>query len=134
MCVDVLPVNRDTEGMCAHVPSFAATASSCRSAAVRLALLQKLLLSWQPDQLHLQKVLDLIVPLLVGNQQQLLTTAEAAALQETTGEHDTNACSAAADTCHKPWCPCNVVCMLPLHDSCSIGIAEFQHSLVRVMF
>jgi hypothetical protein len=60
---------------------------ACRPAAVRLALLQKLLLSWKPDQQHLQAVLDLVVPLLVADRQQLLTTAEAAALHDVTGEH-----------------------------------------------
>jgi hypothetical protein len=52
-----------------------------------LALLQKLLLSWKPDQQHLQAVLDLLVPLLVADRQQLLTTTEAAALRDMTGEH-----------------------------------------------
>jgi hypothetical protein len=52
---------------------------------VRLALLQKLLLSWQPDRSHLQTLLDLSLPLLVADRQRLLTIAEAAALNDVAG-------------------------------------------------
>jgi hypothetical protein len=61
-------------------------ACACRPVAVRLALLQKLLLSWKPDQQHLQAFLDVIVPLLAADRQKLLTTAEAAVLHNVTGE------------------------------------------------
>jgi hypothetical protein len=57
-----------------------------RPAAVRLALLQKLLLSWQPDQHHLQALLDLSLPLLVADRLRLLTNAEAAALHDVAGK------------------------------------------------
>jgi hypothetical protein len=57
-----------------------------RPAAVRLALLQKLLLSWHPDQHHFQAFLDLSLPLLVADRLRLLTKAEAAALHDVAGE------------------------------------------------
>uniref|UniRef100_A0A383V8Q0 Uncharacterized protein n=1 Tax=Tetradesmus obliquus TaxID=3088 RepID=A0A383V8Q0_TETOB len=68
-----------------QVLSDAAVIGGLRPAAVRLALLQQLLLSWQPDQSNLQALLDLSLPLLVADRQRLLTTAEAAALHDAAG-------------------------------------------------
>ncbi|WIA11378.1 hypothetical protein OEZ85_011499 [Tetradesmus obliquus] len=68
-----------------QVLSDAAVIGGLRPAAVRLALLQKLLMSWQPDQSHLQALLDLSLPLLVADRQRLLTAAEAAALHDAAG-------------------------------------------------